>query len=142
MTDAAFTATFANVKNVPSRKCVQFVFEVPVEQAKAANDILGGFPDPSVSVHVAIARLVVKPAPDKPKRERLTSERAAMLCNDAAFADWLFKRVGCNDPKELAYVATVMREVLMVDSRRELDTDPAARARFEALEAEYKEAIR
>ena len=139
MTDAAFTATFANVKNVPSRKCVQFVFEVPVEQAKAANDILGGFPDPSVSVHVAIARLVVKPAAEKPRRERLTSERAAMLCNDAAFIDWM---LGDHPRKNADEAAERLRTYLGVYSRRELDTDPAARARFEALEAEYKEASR
>lgn len=138
MTDAAFTATFANVKNVPSRKCVQFVFEVPVEQAKAANDILGGFPDPSVSIHVAIARLKDTPAP-KPKRERLTSERAAMLCRDQQFGFWLGGCAAGHQPMSEDAIATWLRNSLGIKSRAELDTDPEARKRFEILENEFNQ---
>lgn len=138
MTDAAFTATFANVKNVPSRKTVQLVFELPVEQSKGALDILGGIPDPSVSVHVAIARLVVKPAAEKP--ERSASQRAWALCQSPRFGEWLCGTI--DGPPTVERTVERLRADLGVKSRSELDTDPAARARFEQLEAEYKEASR
>lgn len=143
MTAAAFTAEFADFKIIKGRKVVVICLEIPLEQADKALAVLGGIPNPAESRHVAVARLETQPAKvEKPARERLTSERAAMLCRDLAFADWLFKRAACDDPKEPVFIATVMREVLMVDSRRELDTNPEARARFESLEREYQEASR
>lgn len=133
MTDAAFTADFADMKIIKTRKCVQWVYETPIEDMQKGLDAMGGPPHPGHSVHVAIARLVVKPAPDKPKRERLTSERAAMLCNDHAFQHWI---AGADEGE----ATVLLRRQLGIQSRRELDTDPEARARFEALETEFLQA--
>lgn len=139
MTAAAFTADFSTFKNVPSRKCVQLVFEIPTEAFADALEKLGGAPNPGASVSVAIARLVTTPAPEKPKRERLTSERAAMLCRDedrpGGFRNWLFSRHPGAD-REIP-TDDMLRFVLKIDSRRELDSDPEARKRFEILENEF-----
>jgi hypothetical protein len=133
MTDAAFQGTFSDFRLVKSRGVAQFTIETPLEQADAALAMLGGVPKPGVELWVAIARLVAKPAPDKPPRQRLTSERAAMLCNDGVFARWLTDE----EYPPVEYVTNALRARLGIQSRRELDTDPEARARFEALEAEY-----
>jgi hypothetical protein len=138
MTDAAFQAVFANVKNVPSRKTVQLVFELPVEQSKAALDVLGGIPDPSVSVHVAIARLVAKPAPDKPQRQRLTSERAAMLVKDRVFQQSLCARYPELAKDCMGSADDMLKHILGITSKRELD-DPnsVARETFEKMETAF-----
>ncbi len=138
MTDAAFQATFSDFKIVKGRKVCQVVLEVALEHADAALKVLGGVPRPDAETWVGVARLVVKPAPDKPPRQRLTSERAAMLCRDEAFQRWIhpYPAVAEIAPSETT-AAEALRTNLGVYSRRELDTDPAARARFEALEAEY-----
>jgi len=143
MTAAAFRATFAKVQPVTTRKVVQFIFEVPVEQSASALDSLGGFPDAAKSVWVAVARLETQPAKvEKPKRERRTSERAAMLCQSPQFIDWFRKHpIGIagahiEDPVEF------FRLVMGIRSRSEFDTNHNARARFETLEREYQEAHR
>jgi hypothetical protein len=55
---AVFSATYHNLKNVPSRSVVQIVFEIPVEQADRAYQVLGGLPNPARPSWFAIARLV------------------------------------------------------------------------------------
>jgi len=140
MTTAAFRADFSTFKNVPSRKCVQLVFEIPTEAFADALEKLGGAPNPGASVSVAIARLDVAKV-DKPK-ERTPSQRAWALCQSTRFGEWLFKRTATNAPIEVPYIATTLRDLLMVESRGELDTNPEARARFETLEREYQESTR
>lgn len=136
MTDAAFQGTFADFKIVKSRGVAQFTVETPLTSADAALAALGGVPRPDAEVWVAIARLVVKPAPDKP--ERSASQRAWALCQSMRFGEWIGETLSGNPE----YVAETLRHKLGIKSRSELDTDPAARARFEQLEAEYKEASR
>lgn len=135
MTDA-FQATFSDFKIVKGRKVCQVVLEVALENADAALKVLGGVPRPDAETWVGVARLVVKPAPDKP--ERSASQRAWALCQSMRFGEWIGETLSGNPE----YVAETLRHKLGIQSRRELDTDPAARARFEALEAEYKEASR
>lgn len=60
MTAAACKAVYSDWKLIRTRSCVQIVFEIPVEQAGEAYDVLGGMPDPSKSVWCAIARLNAK----------------------------------------------------------------------------------
>lgn len=141
MTTAAFRADFSTFKNVPSRKCVQLVFEIPTEAFADALEKLGGAPNPGASVSVAIARLDVAKV-EKPKRERLTSERAALLCNQDGFIDWFVTVKRLADLEVPRVVAQGLRDYLGVQSRAELDTNPEARARFEQLEREYRESIR
>jgi len=57
MTAAAFKAEFCDVKLIRTRKTVQVIFEVPVEQSNDVLKALGGMPNPGTSVWCAIARL-------------------------------------------------------------------------------------
>jgi hypothetical protein len=58
MTDAvAILATFSDFQLVRSRKVARLVFEVPIEQAKAALDVLG-MPNPVGETWCGIARTV------------------------------------------------------------------------------------
>lgn len=54
---AAFSATYSDLKLIKTRKVVQFVFEVPLEAAEHAMNVLGGMPSPMTENWFAIARL-------------------------------------------------------------------------------------
>lgn len=54
MSDAAFKATFHNIKNVMGRKVAQVILEVPIEQAPAVTRALG-WPDPQNPAWVGVA---------------------------------------------------------------------------------------
>lgn len=117
MNAAAFKATYSDFRLIKGRKVVQFVFELPIEQADVALKVVGGMPNPAAEVWCAVARLdptkieseVVptegrqrapretgtidtSPAsvPDIPARaiNRL-AQRAGILCNDPLFHRYL-----------------------------------------------------
>jgi hypothetical protein len=112
MTEAAFKACYAEWKVIKTRATVQLVFEIPIEQADAAYQALGGMPIAAKEVWCGIARLEQpvsrpvsqaekqpgseigpQPSPvraDKPKRS--IAQRAGMLCNDTLFHAFLRER--------------------------------------------------
>lgn len=63
MTDkpAAFSAAYADIKTIKTRQVVQVIFEVPIEAAGHAYNVLGGWPDFGSEKWFAIARLEGKP---------------------------------------------------------------------------------
>lgn len=58
---AAFSATYSDLKLIKTRQVVQFIFEVPLEAAGHAYNVLGGMPSPMEEKWFAIARLEKKP---------------------------------------------------------------------------------
>ena len=57
----AFQATYSDWKLIRSRKVVQVVLEVPIEQADEAYQVLGGMPNPASETWVGVARLTLTP---------------------------------------------------------------------------------
>lgn len=137
MSDAAFTAEFADLKIIKSRKTVVICLEVPLEQADHALKVLGGVPNPAESRYVAVARLETQPAKVEKPAGKTPSQRAWALCQSPRFAQWWG-----SDLTGAEQVAEAMRGYLGIKSRGDLDRDPEARARFENLEREYQEASR
>jgi len=54
---AIFRASYSDWKLIRTRKCVQLVFEVPLEESNKAYEALGGMPNSGEEAWVAIARL-------------------------------------------------------------------------------------
>ncbi|HEX5242810.1 MAG TPA: hypothetical protein VFW23_06055 [Tepidisphaeraceae bacterium] len=54
---AAFRATYSDWRLIKGRKVVQVVFEIPIEQANLAYQVLDGMPNPAAEVWCAVARL-------------------------------------------------------------------------------------
>ena len=151
MTDAAaISATFADFKLVKTRSIAQLVFEVPVENADAALQALGGLPQASGERWCAIARLVTgKPAseatraiapPDKERKrfdELRPSAQAGIRCADKGF--WQFLTGGEYGSPIMSSedAAEEVRAICRVASRAELDTDPKAAERWRALDNNY-----
>lgn len=72
---AAIFGSLADFKLVKTRSVVQFIVEVPIEQADVALATLGGIPLPGVERPVALARLNAEPE----QRVSFTAERTAHL---------------------------------------------------------------
>lgn len=85
---------------------------------------------------------------EKPKRtwdDYSRAERAGILCNDEAFQRRLMFLYLAPDDEPLdempeQWCARVIRSECGVESRTELNTNPGAAARWDALEAEYRQA--
>ena len=58
---AAFTAAYADIKTIKTRQVVQVIFELPVEAAGHAFNVLGGWPDFAGERWFAIARMDEQP---------------------------------------------------------------------------------
>lgn len=119
MTEAAFKACYSEWRMIKTRATVQLVFEIPIEQADAAYQALGGMPIAAKEVWCGIARLKDKvshsaspgtseerPGPatsfpsvpakpvraDKPRRqfgEIAPAQQAGIFCNEVAFHKFL-----------------------------------------------------
>lgn len=143
MTDAAFTAEFADFKLIKGRKVVVICLEIPLEQADKALAVLGGIPNPAESRHVAVARLETQPAKVEKPAGKTPSQRAWALCQSTRFQRWIhpYPAVAEVEPSETTAVDALRRR-LGIRSRSEIDTNPAVKAAFENLEREYQEASR
>lgn len=159
----AIMASLHSYKSLATRKQLQITLEVPSEYAAQALKMLG-VGDPSGSQWFAVTRMNAQPknghpagespaalpphadkaeGQDKP-RTYTRSQRAAIMCQDPAFQSWIIGRdVGTNsvvstlgDDRTAADFA--IKSVLGITSKRELDTDPEAAARFDAIRTDFE----
>lgn len=165
MTTAAFTAAYADFRLIKTRGVVSISFELPVEQAQAALDVLGGMPVAAAEVWCAIARLnngkEVMPPDDKHSRlptpettprqnERASAgakrawvdlslpQQAGMLCADIKFQKYLKEKYGSAlDPTD-GDAADWVRWYCGVKSRSEIRTGTHAADKWHKLESEYR----
>lgn len=167
MTDeAVIRATYSDMRPVKSRKVVQLVFEIPVEQAESALQTLG-FPRPDAEMWCAIARLVTPaateaPLPAAPKSEARSQRakddyalkppagqavvRAARLCTELRFQSWLEQHcagrgITTTDQPSVETTAELLRRCIGVRSRSEIKDDPAVFRRWQAVETAYRQAF-
>lgn len=154
MAARAIKATFSDWRTVKSRKVLQLIFEVPLEQQAEALTMLGA-PMPDDPAWCGIARIVEEPAPAKnpdkaeAARERYraqdkmaqAAQRAAMLCKDMAFRRYVATRA--SDGTVIASedgCAKFVRDRCRIDSRSRIASDERAYNAFLALELEFKAA--
>lgn len=151
---AALRATFSDWRTVKSRKTLQLVFEIPLEQQADALAILGA-PMPDRETWVAIAMLKpdaapvppVNPTKSRAARDRYLAAdemeqavaRSAMLAKDLKFQYWLVEsgreRQGPVGEEE---AARYIRWYCDVESRRFIASDEKAYERFLEIETSYK----
>lgn len=143
MTDepAAIKGTFADFKIIRTRKLVQIIVELPIEQADEALRVLGGLPRPDQDQWLALARLngVAKPEP-KPKEKQKwddlkLSMQAGIRCEEKAF--WTF--LGAECPED---AANVVRSRCGIRSRSGLNDNHEAAERWRQLDRSYQAWLR
>jgi hypothetical protein len=145
----AFRATYSDFKLVKTRKVVQIVLEVPLEQSNAVLDVLGGMPDPSKESWVGVARLrsdasQPQPVVDKPPagakrdwRDLSPAQQAGIRCDEPAFSAFL-KENHPDDWHEAGNdAAECVRMMCQVSSRSALVTNQKARVIWHQLDEEY-----
>ena len=150
MTDApaAIRATYSDFKLVRTRKVAQLVFEVPIEGAEAIVNTLG-LPRSDTDLWVAIARLQDVPTPqqrnemqriaqsEEPKVADPMVREAGMLAKDPRFRKWVAECVGDGQMCGEADAAEFIRHHCGIESRRELSTNPKARAKWVKLRGDF-----
>lgn len=149
---AIISGEYTDIKTVKTRAVVQIVIEVPIEGFETIVQALG---NPSAGTHVAVARLGknAKPVADDPKPEPTSDKRkwnemsyaqqAGMRCNEEAFQKFIgvdFKLDGPPAPPGRA--ASLVRFKCGVKSRSELDSNPTAAVKWQALDADYQTWLR
>lgn len=165
MTAAAFKATYSDFRLIKGRKVVQFVFELPIEQADVALKVVGGMPNPAAEVWCAVARLDpekierqvmpvdaangdpkptrldTSPAsgPDIPARANRLAQRAGILCNDPLFHRYLAERHFKLPMAQMSTegAAQFVREHCKVESRSDIKPNTEAGLRWDLLESAF-----
>ena len=147
MTDpAVIKGTFSDYKLIKTRKVIQIIVEVPVEQQAQVFAALG-YPMPDSEAWVAVARLDLEKInvnlekADKPKRpfpEWPLSQQAGMRCEDYGFWQFLSKTQRGN-PLNIEEAACIVRVACGIDSRAQLDDEERPRGIWLRLNAEYEQ---
>lgn len=140
---AAFSATYSDWKLIRTRKCVQVVFEIPLEAADAAYQVLGGMPDAGAETWFGIAKLKPGATEQSPvTRERRDwadipmPQQAALRCNDPIYRAFLREsRMGEACDPETAAVA--IRNYCGVGSRSEIRPGTEAEELWTELERRF-----
>lgn len=145
----AFRATYSDFKLVKTRKVVQIVLEIPLEQANAVLDILGGMPDPSKESWVGVALLhpdapalqpEALPPPAGTKRDWRDippAQQAGMRCAEPVFVAFLKERFPEEWRASKNDAAELVRRICGVSSRSELNATPSAKALWSELDDSF-----
>jgi len=145
----AFRATYSDFKLVKTRKVVQIVLEVPVEQANIVLDVLGGMPDPSRETWVGVAPLhpdAAQPQPaSQPRlagakrdwRDLPPSQQAGIRCEEPTFEQFL-KEEHQDDWAEAQNARDAICMICGVSSRSELATNQKARVIWKQLDDQFQ----
>jgi hypothetical protein len=146
-----FKAAFADFKLVKTRSCAQLIFEVPIEEADAALQTLGGLPRAATEVWAGIARIdPKKPASDAPGKAPAPKERrpfkslplsqqAAIRCQDEEFRRFLVEREGGSDMvvTDAESTAATVRDICGVASRSEIREQNVSGALWRELDSAF-----
>ena len=140
MTDApaAIRATYSDFKLVRTRKVAQLVFEVKIEEAEDVVNKLG-LPRSDSELWVGIALLNKAVSPEEPRTQTFDPvvREAGMLAKDPRFRKWVAECVGDGQMCDEADAAEFIREFCGIESRRELATNPDARAKWVKLRGDF-----
>ena len=145
---AAIRAAYSDLKLVKTRKVVQLIFEVPIEEADHAYKVLGGYPRPDAETWVGIAPITEEaatraaPTADKPSRrmsDLSRAQQAGILCNDERFQAFVasYYEWPPGDVGDAAELASFVRNFCKVTSRAQLDSEPDRGKMWDQLRAEY-----
>jgi hypothetical protein len=159
MSNMAFRGVYADWKLVKTRGVVQVVLELPIEDADAAYEVLGGMPVAAKERWFAVAAIrtqpeetpispavaTPQPVPDKPQaggkrdwRDMQPAQQAALRCNNVMFTAFL-KEERADDWHEAgADPAECVRIICGVSSRSLLNVEQRARVIWKQLDDQFQ----
>lgn len=154
---AAFLGTYVDLKFLSGLKVARVTLEIPIERSQEFIGMFGT-PNKADPAWCALARIdvaalnapsvpekAVEPAPvERAKAKRWPSQIAALKCQEHTFQEWLFETMGHLHTQEPAafltdedYADAILKEVLGITSKRELDTMPHKENEWNKLLASY-----
>lgn len=156
----AFRASYADLKVIKTRQCVQVIFEVPITDFDAAYEVLGGLPNSATERWFGIAAIKSekevmpypqrkletrpdqdhRPQPDRAKRDWRDlgpDQQAGIRCAEPIFAAFL-KEQRPDDWHEAPDAAECVRLICGVQSRSELATTQKARVIWKQLDDQFQ----
>ncbi len=141
----AIRATYSDLKLVKTRKVLQLIFEVPIEEADNALRVLGGMPRADAKTWVGIALITEEAATqpaDKPRRRMADlsrAQQAGILCNHWQFQHFVnhVYEVNFSGSDDTEKTAEFVRNYCKVASRAELDNSEHGHERWDQLRTEY-----
>lgn len=151
----AFRATYSDWKLIKTRGVVQVVMEVPLADADAAYDVLGGMPVHGKERWFGIAALKstaeesrAKPRQDSPpsshpggaKRDWRAvpfSQQAGIRINEPTFAAYL-REEHPNEWHETGDANACIKLICSISSKRELMTSPKRAVLWHQIDTEYQ----
>jgi len=140
MSNLAFRACYSDWKLVRTRQVVQIVFEVPLADADAAYEILGGMPNSSKEQWFGIAAIQEARAPKQKRdwRDMTPATQAGIRCEEPAFTAFLKEQrsddwhEAGNDP------AACVRLICGVTSRAFIEKDQRSRVIWKQLDDQFQ----
>lgn len=134
----AFRATYADWKLVKTRQTIQIVLEIPLHDADAAYEVLGGMPDPSKERWFGVAPLVAQQEEKKARdwRDMKPQQQAGIRCADPTFVAFL-REQHPDDWHEAPDAAECVRLICGVSSRSELETNQKSRVIWKQLDDHF-----
>lgn len=144
----AFRAVYADWKLVKTRQVVQVVFEVPLHDADAAYEVLGGMPAPAAERWFGIAALAPErpqPVVDRPPagakrawRDLPATQQAAMrVSNEPAFAAYL-RENHQDEWHETGDADSCLKLICRIESKKELMTNHKALVLWRQIDSQYE----
>lgn len=153
----AIRGTYADFKLVKTRQVAQFIIEVSIEDVGELIDLFG-MPNYAEGQWVAIAPLkseaVSELTPAKAVYKGKTPEeqavsRAAILCTDELFQDWMCQRgaaligqASFRGQSREEVTAALLRAELKIESRSEIATNEDVQNMFLKIEGQYRDFMR
>lgn len=153
----AFRAGYADWKLIKTRGVVQVIFEVPLADADAAYDVLGGMPVHGKERWFGIAALKstaeearAKPRQDVPHdsrpdgakrmdwRDVQPSAQAGIRCGEPEFWAFLREEHGYHGAADPERAAAAVRHICVVKSRSEFSTDHRKRVLWHQLDSQFQ----
>jgi len=136
-TNKVMQGTYSDFKVIKTRKVIQVVVEIPIEQGNSFVEMFG-VPDPSQEVWVAIAE-INRTAIETQGEATKAVQQAGMLCRSLEFGKWLRDHRGCPevDPESHESIADGLRAILGIVSRTEFHNSPDLVTAFNRLKGEY-----
>lgn len=153
----AFKAAYSDWKLIKTRGVVQVVMEIPLAEADAAYDVLGGMPNPANEVWFGIAAIDPQaekeskatartPARLQPDKETAGAKRdwravpfaqqAGIRINEPAFAAYL-REQHSKEWRETEDADSCLKFMFGIASKRELQTNHKAAALWHQLDTAY-----
>lgn len=149
---AVLKAVYATWRPVPTRKVLQLVFELPIEQTRLAMDTLGT-PTNETSMWCAIARLqepqaqpeasaaqsnTIPITKGRPFKELARSQQAALKCQDADFQYWIGVPGDLAPEMRADEADKLLKTRFCIISKKDLDRWPEAGAKWDALLTDFE----